>query len=176
MDRSHGRVQVHEKIIHALALTSLPDSTYDDDNNGGPLKPGFYFYKWMMLGPPLQLSIAETYLCHRRGGVTCLRTDPMTVNRPKRLFYCCCCSHFVTMRELLNHFIISLLKSFLCIPFSNPFSLSPSLPTLLRPYIRYILYHLPCLLSLTGLHYQANPSTHSRKPDSGYPQPHNCTR
>ena len=32
-----------------------------------------------MLGPPLQLPIAETYLCHRRGGVTCLRTDPTTV-------------------------------------------------------------------------------------------------
>ena len=95
MDRSHGRVQVHEKIIQALALTTLPDNTYDDDNNGGPLKPGFCFYKWMILGPPLQLPIAETYLCHRRGGVTCLRTDPLTViNGCERLFSTVYCSHF----------------------------------------------------------------------------------
>ena len=174
MDRSHGRVQVHEKIIHALALTTLPDNTYDDDNNGGPLKPGFYFYKWMMLGPPLQLPIAETYLCHRRGGVTCLRTDPTMVNRSKRLFYCCCGPHLVTTRALSTCFLIPFSKSFLYISFLQTILPFPSITYSTLTIYPLLLYYLPCLLSSTGIHHQANPSTYSREPDSGYPQP--CTR
>jgi len=125
MDRSHGRVQVHEKIIQALALTTLPDNTYDDDNNGGPLKPGFCFYKWMMLGPPLQLPIAETYLCHRRGGVTCLRTDPSTV-----INGCDDCSllsiALISMRDLLTCLLFSILHALASIIFLQSNLSSPN--------------------------------------------------
>ena len=67
-----GCTQVHEKIIHALTLKSLPPDSYDFS----PLVPGYHFHQWMSLGPPLLLPIAETILCHRHGGVTVLRTDP----------------------------------------------------------------------------------------------------
>ena len=68
---------MHEKVVRALALATLPSNAYDDSEIG-PLKPGYDVYQWLLHGPPLQLPIAETYLCHRGGGVTVIRTDPTT--------------------------------------------------------------------------------------------------
>ena len=67
-----GCVQVHQKIIHALNLSSLSPDSYDCS----PISPGYHFHQWMSLGPPLSLPIAETVLCHGHGGITVLRTDP----------------------------------------------------------------------------------------------------
>jgi hypothetical protein len=77
MDDRNGSAQVHEKVVRSLALAQLPPNAYDDGEIG-PLKPGCEFYQWLLHGPPLQLPIAETYLCHRGGGMTVVRTCPAT--------------------------------------------------------------------------------------------------
>jgi len=77
MDDRNGSAHVHEKVVRSLALAELPPNAYDDGEIG-PLKPGCGFFQWLLHGPPLQLPIAETYLCHRGGGMTVVRTCPTT--------------------------------------------------------------------------------------------------
>ena len=175
MDRSHGRVQIHEKIIQALTLSGLPDNTYDDDNNGGPLKPGFHFYKWMMLGPPLQLPIAETYLCHRRGGVTCLRTDPTTVIDRCDCSTTVCCSHVVKRRHKLICFLILILKEFLHIPFFSIHLPPPGLLSYSRPDISITLCTISFPLAPSLLQGYIIKHTHPLNPEGQLSDIHNRT-
>lgn len=60
LDDSSYRLQ----HLQYLNLLDRPQSVYTD-HNYGPVKPGFDFYKWLFVGAPLRLPIAETVLIEK---------------------------------------------------------------------------------------------------------------
>lgn len=67
---------VSYKVQHLqqLQLADRPLGHYKDETLG-PVRPGFGFYKWLFLGAPLQVPLAETVLIEK-DVVRVLRTGP----------------------------------------------------------------------------------------------------
>ena len=53
------------KQVSSLCFRSITKSSnYVDDEISGPIRPGYYFYKWLSYGPPLELNIPNTFIVH----------------------------------------------------------------------------------------------------------------
>lgn len=65
-----------KKLINVLNLSDIPPSQYEE-HISGPMKPGCHFYKWLLRGAGLAVSIPDTLIVERNI-VRLVYNDPQT--------------------------------------------------------------------------------------------------
>ena len=116
------RLRLFEHICMGLEKRSV----YDE--NVGPVKPGYFFYKWLLYGPPLRMPIPDTLLINGQE-IRRLRNDANGYIVRERF-------HYANDQAARDDFVVSCINSF--VVDSRPFGSSPALASLKGRFVALI--------------------------------------